>query len=143
MNQLVLTSYAVPGADQLGLPAGGGSSAEGFGQPMGEQLKETLQSLGGASAEQEMLLKRGLQNHLAGLAGKDVTAVSFVFAGGTAVDATVQNGWYFAWWPGLSDPTSVQIQTTSGTNSSPMPSEQCQGGSSCSVFTGAGALPGS
>ncbi len=142
MNRLVLTFYAAPGPDQLGLPAGGGGSAEGFGQPTGTQLKETLQNLAGSDAQREALLKRGLENHLTGLAGKDVTAVSFIFAGGTTVDATVQHGWYFAWWPGSSDPTSVDVTTASGSTTSAMPSEQCQAGSSCSVFAGAKPLPG-
>jgi hypothetical protein len=55
-----------------------------------------------------------------GQAGTDVSAVSFAFANGDTVTATVQNGWYFAWWPWLSAPTSVTVTTSSGTESSPV-----------------------
>ena len=56
----------------------------------------------------------GVESDDFGMAGSDVSAVTFDFAGGLTVDATVQNGWYFAWWPTLDDPASVQITTTSG-----------------------------
>jgi hypothetical protein len=55
-----------------------------------------------------------------GRAGTDVSAVSLAFANGDTVDATVQNGWYFAWWPWLSAPTSVTITTSAGTTTSPV-----------------------
>jgi hypothetical protein len=48
------------------------------------------------------------------MAGNNVSAVTFDFTDGPTVDATVHNGWYFAWWPNLDNPTSVQITTTSG-----------------------------
>jgi hypothetical protein len=34
-----------------------------------------------------------------GRVGPDVTAVQLQFPGGTTVEATVQDGWYAAWWP--------------------------------------------
>jgi hypothetical protein len=55
-----------------------------------------------------------------GQAGSDVSAVVFSFANGRTVTATVQNGWYFAWWPWTSFPNSVQVSTSTGTASSPM-----------------------
>jgi hypothetical protein len=61
------------------------------------------------------LLAVGVESDVLGMAGSDVSEITFDLAGGLTVDATIQNGWYFAWWPGLDDgPTSVQITTTSG-----------------------------
>ncbi|MGC9221850.1 MAG: hypothetical protein ACP5H2_10955 [Solirubrobacteraceae bacterium] len=144
MNRLVLASYAAPGPDQIGLPTGGGGSAQGFDEPSTAQSNATLQNLPGPVARREAILRRGLETHLAGRAGKDVSAVKFLFVNATTVDATVQNGWYFAWWPGLDNPTSVQVTTSSGTVTSQMPGQQCRTGSSSCVFAGVGqALPGS
>lgn len=78
-----------------------------------------------------------------GQAGSDVRAVSFTLANGTPVLATVQGGWYFAWWPWPSVPTSVTVTTASGTSSSPLSSgsttqpfvPDCQPGSSGCVFS--------
>ena len=78
-----------------------------------------------------------------GQAGVAVTAITFRFAHGDTVDATVQNGWYFAWWPWFTDPTSVQVTTPSGTATSPMraddhlsplPRPACRPGSKGCVF---------
>lgn len=55
-----------------------------------------------------------------GRAGADVSAVTFTFADGSSVDATVENGWYFAWWPGGSRPTSVSVTANSTTVTTPM-----------------------
>jgi hypothetical protein len=55
-----------------------------------------------------------------GQAGSDVSAVSFTFANGETVSATLQNGWYFAWWPWIDEPTSVTVTTSSGTLNSPV-----------------------
>jgi hypothetical protein len=54
-------------------------------------------------------------NHAYGRAGRGVTAVLFGFANGRTVDATVEHGWYFAWWPWGSSPNSVQVTNRSGT----------------------------
>lgn len=55
-----------------------------------------------------------------GQAGKAVTAVRVRFADGAIVDATVRNGWYFVWWPWFANPTSIEVVTKSGTETSPM-----------------------
>ena len=68
-----------------------------------------------------------------GQAGAGVTAVTFNFAAGNTVSATVENGWYFAWWPWLEEPTSVQVTIGSGTLTSPMVGRR--------PYTGAGAYP--
>lgn len=105
-----------PGPDQLGLPAGFGGSAPGF------PGSSNSTSIG--------------QRNVSGLAGSDVSAVTFDFADGSTVDATVQNGWYFAWWPGDSWPTSVQVTTSSATLSSPMSVAACLSEATGCVFAG-------
>lgn len=49
-----------------------------------------------------------------GVVGHDVSAVSITLANGITVDATVQNGWYYAWWPLGRGLRSVQVTTSSG-----------------------------
>jgi hypothetical protein len=96
----LLWFYAPPGPDQLGLSDNGGGGARGFGTRNPNVY--------------------GVVRHAFGLAGRNVRAVSFSFAGGSVVRATVQHGWYFAWWPNMNYPTSVTVTTTSGTIRSPM-----------------------
>jgi hypothetical protein len=55
-----------------------------------------------------------------GRAGTAISAVTFNFANGKTVKATVENGWYFAWWPWASSPTSAQMVTTSGRATMPL-----------------------
>jgi hypothetical protein len=50
-----------------------------------------------------------------GRAGDGVSAVTLVLADGTDVQATVENGWFVAWWPSTSDVKSAQVTTPSGT----------------------------
>jgi hypothetical protein len=61
-----------------------------------------------------------------GIAGPGVRAVSFVLADGDRIHATVNNGWYVAWWPGATDPggattARIAVTTASGTRSSVVP----------------------
>jgi hypothetical protein len=77
-----------------------------------------------------------------GRAGSDITAVSFVVYRSLKVQATVENGWYFAWWPGAPwwpgrfATTSVSVTTRSGkTISSSMAGRTCAGKPDC-VFAG-------
>jgi hypothetical protein len=110
-NDRILGFETAPSADQLGDPSGGGGRAPGFP---------------GAGQEEDVQ----------GLAGSDVTAVTFTFADGSAVDATVQNGWYFAWWPGDGWPNSVKVTTGSTTTTSPMSVAACHSQASGCVFAG-------
>jgi hypothetical protein len=91
-NDMRLAFYTAPGPDQLGLASGGGGSASGFP--------------GGRSRD-------GVYEYRLGLAGSNIIAVTFRFGDRTTVEATVQNGWYFAWWPNTDYPTSVQLTTRS------------------------------
>ena len=130
-DALVLGFYAAPGPDQLGISGGGGGSAPGFAD-----AGSPTDSVGAGS-------NAGREIHRYGRAGNDIAAVTFVFSDGSKVDATVENGWYFAWWPNLNQPASVRATTRSGqTLSSPMPSASCRPGTgACSLFAGFQAHP--
>lgn len=143
-------SNPVPGPDQIGAPDGGGRSAPGFpgGNPNGPlplRWQRALATLTNPAqhAQQEQAwrneLASGVEYHYLGLAGSDVSAVTLNFADGLTVDATVADGWYFAWWPTADPPTSMQVTTSSGTATAtlgPLGGEQCQGSSGC-VFSSA------
>jgi hypothetical protein len=116
-NSRVLSFEAAPGPDQLGDPSGGGGSALGF--PASDAATSSNQ-----------------EQDVQGLAGSDVSAVTFAFADGSTVAATVQNGWYFAWWPGDGWPTTVQVTTGSGTHTSPMAVAACVSQATGCVFAG-------
>lgn len=121
------TLSAKPGPDQIDRPGGGGGTAPGFpGSTSGEE-------------------------HVLGRAGSDVAAVKLVFRDGAIVEATVENGWYFAWWPYSwqrppkssrssffsSYPTSVELTTRSRrTLDSPLLRGSCQAGHSGCIFPG-------
>lgn len=51
-----------------------------------------------------------------GRAGDGVTAATLVLSDGSHVQATLQNGWLVAWWPGSAQLTSALLTTASGTN---------------------------
>jgi hypothetical protein len=119
MDDMSLFFDASPGPDQLGNPSGDGGGAPGFPGTDG-----TTTTPGG-------------YEDVHGLAGSDVSAVRFDFADGSTVNATVQNGWYFAWWPGDSWPTSVRVTTSStGTLTSPMSVAACVSEPTGCVFAG-------
>lgn len=52
-----------------------------------------------------------------GRVGSDVSGVTLARSDGTTVTATVQNGWYVAWWPGTPTAKTAQITTPSGVHS--------------------------
>jgi hypothetical protein len=112
--------HAPPGPDQLSVPYpkdGGGGGGRIFGGPPGRHASQ---------AELEARMARveggGYGPYTLGQAGSDITAVTFSFANGKTVAAIIQNGWYFAWWPWISKPTSVSVITDSGTITSPLTS---------------------
>lgn len=49
-----------------------------------------------------------------GRAGAQVTAVTLILDNRTRVDATLQNGFYGAWWPSRTDVHSAVVTTTQG-----------------------------
>lgn len=135
--------YTAPGPDQLSLPDSSGGSAPGFpggnpNQPLPQSRLQALSTISNPSQRAFQAqawrheLAQGVEYHSVGLAGSDVSAVTFDFTDGSTVDATVHDGWYFAWWPNLNYPTSVNVTTTSGqTTTSTMP---CQPDSNPCVF---------
>lgn len=127
-NDFLLGLYAQPGPDQLGMPDDSGGSLKGF---LGGKTAESLPPLWRAMLNNPSLKKdpawrarlaaafhaelaSGVERHAFGRAGSDVTAVSFMFADGTTVNATLEDGWYFAWWPSLNYPREVHVRTSSG-----------------------------
>jgi hypothetical protein len=83
-----------------------------------------------------------------GIAGHDVTGVTFVLRDGHHVRATVEHRWYVAWWPGAAKPGGaeaerVAVTTASGTRASQLPPpvrlgtyrpSKCSPGDPCSVL---------
>jgi hypothetical protein len=56
-----------------------------------------------------------------GRAGSNVTAVTLVRSDGTQVQATTENGWFAAWWPGTQNATTADITTATGTTTQQLP----------------------
>jgi hypothetical protein len=93
-----------------------------------------------------------------GIAGKNVSGVTLTLKNGKKVEATVQHGWYVAWWPGTSKPGGAETKTiavtsSSGTHSSPLPAfagkgpyrlnaKGCFPGDACSVLVPLQLTPG-
>jgi hypothetical protein len=61
---------------------------------------------------------------IANVAG-DVTAADVTLDDGSAVTATVHNGWAVAWWPGDHHLASAQLTTPSGTRTLTFPAYPC------------------
>jgi hypothetical protein len=146
-HDLDLTGTA-PAADklnaQINFLAGGGSFP---GAPFqhGKPRRRHNGALGHrphiTRAERAFAIRRseglGFGDYALGQAGKAVTAVKVRFANGTTVDATVQHGWYFVWWPGFTNPRFIEVVTKSGTETSPMTSTGIY-----SPLAGPGCRPG-
>lgn len=150
---LAVTSYGhagpVPAANLISAPY---TLQGGFGEGRGHP--GLLQRAFNASPSiRHALLSRfrggGYGPNLLGRAGSRVTAVRVSFANGRTVAATVENGWYFAWWPWTSSPTSVTVIADSRIVTSPVKGSdvshalrvavvpRCHPGSSGCVFAGA------
>jgi hypothetical protein len=71
-----------------------------------------------------------------GRTGSGVTAVKLILDDGSAVDATVQNGWFVAWWPTAHEVKTADITTPAGmttqkfdlNHESPCGAKLCTGG---------------
>jgi hypothetical protein len=103
-----------PGPDQLGVPY---TKQDGFGEGRGNPhpIRSRQEMLAQAEARRERLTGGGYGPYAIGQAGSDVTGITFAFANRRTATATIQNGWYLAWWPWVSDPVSVTVTTNSGT----------------------------
>jgi hypothetical protein len=129
-----------PGADHLSAPyagdngVGGGRVAPSLkGVPAGLRHRRM-----GSLGYPQYMQGGGYGPYAIGQAGSNVSAVTFKFANGKTVAARVKKGWYFAWWPWISTPTSVTVTTSSGTTTSPLSSPNTQ-----SVEVIPGCRPGS
>ncbi len=56
-----------------------------------------------------------------GRAGSGVTAATLVLSDDARVQATIQNGWFVAWWPGAHTAHSALVRTALGTTSQALP----------------------
>jgi hypothetical protein len=116
-----LNANAAPGPDQLGIPDGGAMNGAGFPGASAD-YRGQLPAWWSALTGHQRSVSRGIEQNLAGLAGHNVRSVTLVFNRGVTVNATVENGWYFAWWPGAALPDTIKVTTNAGTTSnSPMP----------------------
>ena len=86
-----------------------------------------------------------------GQVGSGVSAVTLNLSDGSTVQATTENGWFAAWWPGSTDATHATVTTSSGTNTQALPTAELPscppspGGdqqSSCASSSGSGSGPG-
>lgn len=59
-------------------------------------------------------------SRIVGRTGSGVTAVSLRLSDGTQVIASVENGWFLAWWPGTTHATAAEVTTTNGTQTQPI-----------------------
>lgn len=86
-----------------------------------------------------------------GRIGSGVTGVTVERTDGSSVQATVENGWYLAWWPGTVGPTKAEVTTASGTNTvafpvAPTSVPPCPAGARCAAgysYSGASGASGS
>lgn len=57
--------------------------------------------------------------------GDGVRGANLTLEDGSAVTATVENGWAVAWWPGMQHLASVQLTTFTGTRTQTFPTYPC------------------
>jgi hypothetical protein len=129
-----------PDPDQIGVPY----TEHAHTSRSDVQLPPAVTNVAGNATVQHMT-GAGYGDSVLGQAGADVQSVSFTFDDGNTVTASVENGWYFAWWPWTSTATTVTVTTSNGTTSSPVTSHWmlstvavlpgCQPGSSGCVFS--------
>jgi len=53
-------------------------------------------------------------SQLVGRTGPGVTGVTLRLRGGTRVTASLANGWFLAWWPGMQGGTATEVRTSTG-----------------------------
>ncbi len=87
-----------------------------------------------------------------GQVGSGVSSVMLDLSDGKTVQATTENGWFAAWWPGSTDATRATLTTSSGTSTETLPTPAlpscppssgghgtCSAGSSASSASGIAA----
>jgi hypothetical protein len=111
-------SLTTVSADSLVSPSTGGgvdgsSSGTGSSVPAG-QIR--LYSSSHASTSND-----ASYSFAEGRVGNGVTDATLVLSDGTHVEATIQNGWFAAWWPGDRTVSSALVTTASGTTTEQIP----------------------
>ncbi len=74
---------------------------------------------------------------LEGHTGADVSAVTLTLADGQTVQASAQNGWFVAWWPGSAGASRSTLTTSQGTRTAALPPSVVPG---CPPAPGGGAV---
>jgi hypothetical protein len=80
-----------------------------------------------------------------GSVGAGVTAVTVTRSNGSSVQASVQNGWYLAWWPGTERAVTAQVVAGSRTRTQAFPTgprqqvPACPAGAHCASGYGFGS----
>jgi hypothetical protein len=74
---------------------------------------------------------------LEGHTGADVSAVTLTLSNGQEVQASAQNGWFVAWWPGDAGASSATVTTAHATTTEPLPAAATAG---CPPAPGGGAV---
>lgn len=128
-SQSGFTSFSQPATAHIGAPVMYGSNAPGFPGSGHQRLpafqKRLIAELcaGLPKRLHKTCTTRGRQSargHISvafGRAGTGVTQVEFVLPDRPAVQATVQHGWYFAWWPWRVRPSNARVTSDTGTAS--------------------------
>ncbi len=131
-SQTGLTTFSTPSVGHIGAPVMYGSNAPGF--PGSERLhlsamaKRLITELCAPLQKnmEKACMTRGRQNargHVTvafGRAGTGVTQVAFELPHRPVVQATVEHGWYFAWWPWRVWPSNARVTSQSGTANTPV-----------------------
>jgi hypothetical protein len=76
-----------------------------------------------------------------GKVGGHVTGVKIRLGDGSVVTATVDNGWFVAWWPGASQARAFLVSTPSGTHTEPFTTKAappCPKGATCDATLAGG-----
>ena len=133
-SQSGFTSFSAPTAGHIAAPVMYGSNAPGFPGSWPQRVTAFRRQLiaklcaGLPTRLHSTCMARGIQNargdgHVTvayGRAGTGVTQLAFELPHRPAVQATVQHGWYFAWWPWTVWPSSARVTSNSGTASTPI-----------------------
>lgn len=116
--------FSTPAAGRIGAPAMYGSSAPGFPGSSHQRLTAFQKhmiaklcansSVGCVTRLSRLTRESGHVSVAFGRAGAGVTRVAFELPHRSAVNATVEHGWYFAWWPWRIWPSNARVTTPSG-----------------------------
>jgi hypothetical protein len=91
---------------------GGGSSSGGGAQPA---LAPTEIQLGGSGSQSSGNGPGQTKSFASGRAGGGIGAVEIVLSNGTSIQASLNGGWFAAWWPSADSATRARGYDGSGT----------------------------